>query len=66
MSELALYSIERELKLLAQHEGFNLEVTALLGNAHHRNRLIEIMQAYGVQTIYHAPPTSTCRWSSTT
>ncbi len=54
MSELALYSIERELKLLAQHEGFNLEVTALLGNAHHRNRLIEIMQAYGVQTIYHA------------
>ena len=29
-------------------------MTALLGNAHHRNRLIEIMQAYGVQTIYHA------------
>ena len=54
MSELALYSIERELKFLAQHEGFKLEVTALLGNAHHRNRLIEIMQAYGVQTIYHA------------
>ena len=54
MSELALYSIERELKLLAQHEGFNLETTALLGNAHHRNRLVEIMQAYGVQTIYHA------------
>ncbi|MBK7903745.1 MAG: polysaccharide biosynthesis protein [Proteobacteria bacterium] len=54
MSELALYSIERELKLLAQHDGFTLEVTALLGNAHHRNRMIEIMQAYGVQTIYHA------------
>jgi len=54
MSELALYSIERELQLLAQLEGFNLEVTALLGNAHHRNRMIEIMQAYGVQTIYHA------------
>ncbi len=54
MSELALYSIERELQLLAQLEGFDLELTALLGNAHHRNRMIEIMQAYGVQTIYHA------------
>ncbi len=54
MSELALYSIERELRLLAQHEGFDLELTALLGNAHHRDRLIEIMQAYGVHTIYHA------------
>ena len=54
MSELALYSIERELRLLAQHESFDLELTALLGNAHHRNRLTEIMQAYGVQTIYHA------------
>ncbi len=54
MSELALYSIERELTQLAAHEGFNLELTALLGNAHHRNRLIEIMQTYGVQTIYHA------------
>jgi len=54
MSELALYSIERELELLAQHEGLDLELTALLGNAHHRNRLVEIMQAYGVQTIYHA------------
>jgi FlaA1/EpsC-like NDP-sugar epimerase len=54
MSELALYSIERELRQVAQHEGFDLELTALLGNAHHRNRLVEIMQAYGVQTIYHA------------
>jgi len=54
MSELALYSIERELRLLAQQESFDLELTALLGNAHHRNRLSEIMQAYGVQTIYHA------------
>jgi len=54
MSELALYSIERELAALAEHDDLNLELTALLGNAHHRDRLSEIMRAYGVQTIYHA------------
>ena len=54
MSELALYSVERELTALAEHDGLDLELTALLGNAHHRDRLIEIMRAYGVQTIYHA------------
>jgi FlaA1/EpsC-like NDP-sugar epimerase len=54
MSELALYSIERELKLLVASEGLSVDLVALLGDAHHKHRVREILQIYGVQTIYHA------------
>jgi FlaA1/EpsC-like NDP-sugar epimerase len=54
MSEVALYSIDRELRLLASGLDFNVELVALLGNAHHKQRVREVMQAYGVQTVYHA------------
>lgn len=54
MSELALYSIEREIRLLAATEQLPVNVVALLGDAHHKTRVREILQAYGVQTIYHA------------
>ncbi|MFO1377201.1 MAG: nucleoside-diphosphate sugar epimerase/dehydratase [Steroidobacteraceae bacterium] len=54
MSELALYNIERELQLIAAREDRSVDVVALLGNAHHRERVREVVQAYGVQTIYHA------------
>jgi FlaA1/EpsC-like NDP-sugar epimerase len=54
MSELALYSIERELRLLAVTEELPVDIVALLGDAHHKNRVREILQAYAVQTIYHA------------
>lgn len=54
MSELALYSIERELKLLIASEGLMVDLVALLGDAHHKHRVREILQIYGVQTIYHA------------
>jgi FlaA1/EpsC-like NDP-sugar epimerase len=54
MSELALYNIERELRILAERESLQVEVVALLGNAHHKYRVREILQVFGVQTIYHA------------
>jgi FlaA1/EpsC-like NDP-sugar epimerase len=54
MSELALYNIERELKMQVASEGLSVEVVALLGDAHHKHRIREILQIYGVQTIYHA------------
>jgi FlaA1/EpsC-like NDP-sugar epimerase len=54
MSELALYQIDRELHALAESEGLDVPLTSLLGNAHHKYRVIEIMHAYGVQTVYHA------------
>ena len=54
MSELALYNIERELKALVASENLVVEIIALLGDAHHKLRVKEILQLYGVQTIYHA------------
>jgi FlaA1/EpsC-like NDP-sugar epimerase len=54
ISELALYNIERELRMLADHDGLQVEIVALLGNAHHKYRLREIMSTYGVHTVYHA------------
>jgi FlaA1/EpsC-like NDP-sugar epimerase len=54
MSELALYNVERELRALVAHSQYAVEIVALLGNAHHRTRVREVMHAYGVQTVYHA------------
>ncbi len=58
LSELALYTIERELRgiasLLSQEGGQEPEIIALLGNAHHKYRVREIIQSCGVQTVYHA------------
>jgi len=54
MSELALYNIDRELRILIASEGLSVDLVPLLGDAHHKHRVREIMQIYGVQTIYHA------------
>ncbi|HEY1283634.1 MAG TPA: nucleoside-diphosphate sugar epimerase/dehydratase, partial [Steroidobacteraceae bacterium] len=54
MSELALYNIQRELEELCAREGLTLEILPLLGNAHHRHRVREVIGTCGVQTIYHA------------
>jgi FlaA1/EpsC-like NDP-sugar epimerase len=54
LSELALYNIERELSQLAQAVAQPPEIVPLLGHAHHRQRVREVLTAYGVQTVYHA------------
>lgn len=54
MSELAIYNIERELRSLIGSENLSVDLVALLGDAHHKHRVREILQSYGVQTIYHA------------
>jgi FlaA1/EpsC-like NDP-sugar epimerase len=54
MSELALYNVERELEEVAGHEKLSVEIVPLLGNAHHRHRVREVLSAFGVQTVYHA------------
>jgi FlaA1/EpsC-like NDP-sugar epimerase len=54
MSELALYNIQRELEEIAGHEKLPAEIVPLLGNAHHRHRVREVLSTFGVQTIYHA------------
>ncbi len=55
LSELALYNIEHELRSrLAASPGFEVEVVALLGSVHHRERVRGVMQAFAIQTVYHA------------
>ena len=54
MNEFALYSIERELRARNDADGATVDLVAVIGNAHHRFRLREILQTYRVQTIYHA------------
>jgi FlaA1/EpsC-like NDP-sugar epimerase len=54
LSEIALYNVERELKAFAERHSITIELVALLGNAQHKGRLRDILQAYGIQTIYHA------------
>jgi FlaA1/EpsC-like NDP-sugar epimerase len=54
MSELALYTIERELEDVVAREKLSVEIVPLLGSAHHRHRVREVLSAFGVQTLYHA------------
>jgi FlaA1/EpsC-like NDP-sugar epimerase len=54
VSELALYEIERELRSVNARLGNRIELVALLGNAHHKQRVREIISTFAVQTVYHA------------
>ncbi|MGB6605201.1 MAG: nucleoside-diphosphate sugar epimerase/dehydratase, partial [Steroidobacteraceae bacterium] len=54
MSEIALYTIQRELEEMAARERLDVEVMPLLGNAHHRHRVREVFSTFAVQTVYHA------------
>jgi FlaA1/EpsC-like NDP-sugar epimerase len=53
MSEHALYQIDRELRSEPAVVG-RTEIVPLLGNAHHKHRVREVLQAFGVHTVYHA------------
>ncbi|UOO82371.1 polysaccharide biosynthesis protein [Uruburuella testudinis] len=54
LSEFSLYSIDKELREYQAENGMNIEILPLLGSVQHRRRLFSVMQAYGVQTVYHA------------
>lgn len=50
LSEYALYAIDHELAQIAPQ----VQRVAILGSATDRARLESVMQAFGVQTVYHA------------
>lgn len=54
MSELALYEIERELREVATADGQTLELVPLLGDLRHKGRVREILEAWKIETVYHA------------
>mgnify|MGYP000166513426 CR=1 FL=1 len=53
-SELALYQIDMELRELIEKERLGVKLVSLLGNAHHRDRVLDVMSSYRIQTVYHA------------
>jgi FlaA1/EpsC-like NDP-sugar epimerase len=54
LSELALYTIEQELRLTMEREGLRIELLALLGSVTHRDRVRQVISSFAVQTVYHA------------
>ncbi len=54
ISELALYTIENELRALVDAEGLEVPLTPVLGSVHHRGRMRSVVQSFRVQTLYHA------------
>jgi FlaA1/EpsC-like NDP-sugar epimerase len=54
VSEAALYTIDQTLQDMAQRESLSVEIVALIGSAHHRDRVRDALETYGVDTVYHA------------
>lgn len=54
LSEFALYSIERELLKIAKSEGVCCKIVPLMGSVQHKSRVLNALQTYEVQTVYHA------------
>jgi FlaA1/EpsC-like NDP-sugar epimerase len=55
VNEYGLYKIEQELRITAMNEGIeHVELVSMLGNVLDMRRMLQIMQAFSVETIYHA------------
>jgi FlaA1/EpsC-like NDP-sugar epimerase len=54
ISEAALYTIDQALQDRAHRNALDIEVVALIGSAHHRERVREVLETYSVDTVYHA------------
>lgn len=54
LSEFALYQIDQELRALLEGADKSIEIMPILGSVTHRRRVLDVMQAFGVQTVYHA------------
>lgn len=53
-SEFNLYSIHAELERRVQRESLPLRLVPILGSIRNSERLFDVMQTWGVNTVYHA------------
>ena len=53
-SEVALYSVQREIAPTISRENSSVEVVPILASVHHRKRIQDVCETFGVQTVYHA------------
>lgn len=54
LSEFGLYQIDRELSLLKESKGLDVEIVPLLGSVQRSHRLLTAMKSFKVETVYHA------------
>lgn len=54
LSEFSLYSIEQELNAQIKQRELDIQLVPVMGTVQRRNRLETVMQAFKVQTVYHA------------
>jgi FlaA1/EpsC-like NDP-sugar epimerase len=54
LSEVALYTIDKEMRALAGKLGIDCEIVPLLGSVQDFERVREVMQHFEVHTVYHA------------
>ncbi|PSJ79558.1 nucleoside-diphosphate sugar epimerase/dehydratase [Neisseria iguanae] len=54
LSEFSLYNIDKELRETQTETGSEIEILPLLGSVQNKERLLSIMHAYQVETVYHA------------
>ena len=53
-SEFALYSIERELLMIAKESSFDVTIVPIIGSVQDFDRVLLTLTRFAVQTIYHA------------
>jgi len=53
-SEVALYTLDQALHELATRNALQVEIVALIGSVHHRDRMRDVLDTYAVETVYHA------------
>lgn len=61
LNEYNLYAIHQELTNLKNHLNYQTEIISALGSVQNKNRLMNIMSAHNIQTVYHAAHISTFR-----
>ena len=53
-SEFALYDIEKELHEYTANNNMDIELVPIMGSVQRINRIETVLNAFGVQTVYHA------------
>lgn len=53
-SEFNLYNIQQELERRIKHEALRVQLVPVLGSIRNKKHLLEVMQAWQVDTLYHA------------
>src|SRR5690606_6585596 len=54
ISEIGLYNIDKELREISGAAEINCEIIPLIGSVHHIDRAREVLEVFGINTVYHA------------